>query len=319
MKRYPFSSTLKSEFSDYINLRKAQGHSVSGNAILFSLDLYLQKTNHQSKELASLIIDGWISDLPKNMHVNTKIVYISHYSGFARYLTTLGIPAFIPERPSGESSYVPYIFTEEEINQLISVADNLVFTKKLILQFPVIIRLLYGCGMRVNEVLGLRMSAVDLNDGIMIVRNGKGSKERYIPLQDGMTEILKNYCLAREKEPFSDELLFENTKGEKHSLTWVRSNFVRCLEGAEISKPILRKSARNICPHCLLYTFAVHSFHKQEQLGADVYATAPLLSAYMGHSTFRDTEYYLRLTDEVGRDIISKGSSYAKVFPEVPV
>lgn len=318
MKIYPFDSILKTEFVNYMDLRAAQGHSAKENAILHSLDVYLQKENHSIKTLTSSIVDGWVLNLPKNMHANTKIVYVSHYSGFAKYLNLLGMPAFIPERPSGESTYTPYIFTQDEINRLFAAADSMKFTKKFVMQFPVIIRLLYSCGMRVDEVLSLKMVDVDLNDGILIVKNGKGKKDRYVPLKEDLTDILKRYCSFRQKEPYSDDWLFENTNNEKHSTTWVRETFNKCLDSAKIIKPDLQRNARNICPHCLRHTFAVHSFQKQEQLGVDVYAAAPLLAAFMGHANFRDTEYYLRLTDEIGQEIISKTSDYANVFPEVP-
>lgn len=318
MKKYTYNSILKTEIENYTDLRTAQGHSAKENATLFSLDLYLQKEKPVEKPLSPIIVDGWVSSLPKNLHANTKIVYISHYSGFAKYLNSIGIPAFIPERPGGEDTYIPYIFSHDEVKRLIAAADNMISTKKLALQFPLIIRLLYGCGMRAGEALGLKMMDVDLNDGIIIIRHGKGSKDRYVPLTTELKDILKQYINIMKKEPFSDQWVFANTKNNRHSTEWVRQKFNRCLEAAKIDKPSLQRYSRNICPHCLRHSFAVHSFKKQGHLGIDMYTAAPLLAAYMGHSTFRDTEYYLRLTDEIGQEIVAKSINYANVFPEVP-
>lgn len=314
----PFNSFLKTEFNNYLDLRTAQGHVGKERHILISLDSFLQKSKYMEKILTPFIIDNWFSSLPKNMHANTKIVYISHYSGFAKYLNSIGIAAFIPERPSGEQTYTPYIFTTEEINQIFKAADNLKFTKKLSMQFPLIVRLLYSSGMRVGEVLNLKISDADFNEGIILIRNGKGNKDRYVPLTADLNDMLRMYCNITKKKYFSEELLFQNTKNAKHFTAWVGKNFNKCLVEAEITKLTMARNARNICPHCLRHTFAVHSFRKQEQLGVDVYVAAPLISAYMGHSSFRDTEYYLRLTDEIGMEIISKTSNYANVFPEVP-
>jgi len=313
-----FNSIFKTEFNNYLDLRTAQGHMGKERHILISLDSFLQQSKCVEKILTSSVIDNWFAGLPKNMHANTKIVYISHYTGFAKYLNFIGISAFLPERPSGEQTYMPYIFTTEEIDTLFRAADNLRSTKKLSMQFPLIIRLLYSSGMRVGEVLNLKMSDVDFNEGIILIRNGKGNKDRYIPLAPGLNDMLKTYCILIKKDIFSDDLLFKNSKNEKLTTTWVGTNFNRCLFEAGISKPTMQRYARNICPHCLRHTFAVHSFRNQERQGVDVYAAAPLIAAYMGHATFRDTEYYLRLTDEIGMEIISKTSNYANVFPGVP-
>jgi integrase len=286
-----------------------------------NLDMFLVSRDIAEKALPEDLVTEWLSSM--DVKTQTRKGRLRAIRPLLKYLASVGIEAAIPEMPRISSGYVPYIFSSDELTRIMDAADNLPQGRyktdiSAAKQLPVLLRLLYGCGLRVGEAISLKMSDVDLNDGIIVVRNGKGSKGRYIPLGDEMTGILKMYCSARKKEPFSDEWLFENTKMEKHCLTWVRTTFIRCLEGAGISKPSLERNARNICPHCLRYTFAVHSFMKQEQLGTDVYAAAPLLSAYMGHSTFRDTEYYLRLTAEIGGDIVSRAGGYAKVFPEVP-
>lgn len=313
-----FNSVFKTELYNYLDLRTAQGHTGKEKHTLILLDSFLQKSKYMEKALTPFIIDDWFFNLPKNMHANTKIVYVSHYTGFAKYLNSIDIPAFIPERPSGEQTYTPYIFSMEEIDRIFKAADNLKYFKKLSMQFPLIVRLLYSSGMRVGEVLNLKLSDVDFKEGILLIRNGKGNKDRYIPLTENLNDMLKMYCEVTKKKYFSEELLFQNTKNERHSTTWIGTNFDRCLAEAGIVKPDMVRYARNICPHCLRHTFAVHSFRNQVQLGIDMYVAAPLISAYMGHSSFRDTEYYLRLTDEIGLEIISQTSNYANVFPEVP-
>jgi len=318
MKKFTWRSMLKTELEDYLELRAAQGRSAKEHVILNRLDAYLQQIDHNAKELSAAVIDGWVSSFPKSMHANTKIVYVSHYNSFAKYLNSIGIPAFMPERPAGEDTYVPYVFTSDEVRRMFEAADQLKAHPKLAMQLPIILRLLYCCGMRVNEVLRLTMMDIDFSTGTLIVRNGKGNKERYIPLNKSLSDLLKRYCGMTQKQPFSDELIFPNTKNQALSMTWVSRHFDRCLDSAGIVKPHLPRNARNICPHCFRHTFAVHTLHEQEQLGVDAYAAGPLLAAYMGHKTFRDTEYYLRLTDEISTQMLAKASAYASVFPGVP-
>ena len=115
--QYEYASIFAPEFVGYLALRESQGHQHTRERHYFkTLDQYLQAENLAVKVLAPVTVEGWLRSLPDNMSVNTKIVYISHYTQFARYLETLGIDAFIPERPVDDKSYTPYTFSSEEIS-----------------------------------------------------------------------------------------------------------------------------------------------------------------------------------------------------------
>lgn len=198
-----------------------------------------------------------------------------------RYLHTLKIPAFIPERPCGNKLYAPYIFSQTEMEKMIAAADCRVFEKKgdktAQLQFPLVLRMLYGCGLRLDEVLLLRTGNVDLEAGVLKVHGGKGNKDRLAPMDASLTEICRQYFAAAGKSAGVDALLFENSKGGRRSQIWARTWFNYALVKANIQKPTLPRYSRNTCLHCLRHTFAVESFRRQDQAGVDLYAAAPLL------------------------------------------
>ena len=78
-----------------------------------------------------------------------------------------------------------------------------------------------------------------------------------------------------------------------------------------------RKDARGPRIHDLRHTFCVHTLEQMDKRGFDLYASAPLLCAYLGHKTISETEYYLRLVDENFRDIEEKSRRYAPgLFPK---
>lgn len=323
-KPYEFASVFAGEFLAYLKLRQSQGHQYLREQYQFgSLDRYLLAKNVANKKLAAPVIEGWLQSISTKMNVNTLIVYISHYSGFAKYLHTLGFEAFIPERPIDDKSYAPYIFTESEMKRIFAAADSLdrIYRRSAFanLQFPIILRLLYGCGLRLDEALGLHAGAVDLVSDALLIRKTKGDKDRLVPMDASLADIIRQYISSHCKSSDGDKLLFSNNKGEQHSGTIMRFWFDRTLKAAGIKKPDLPRYRRNICPHCLRHTYAVHSLRKQDLAGTDMYSAPPLLSIYMGHDDILGTEVYLHMTSENSADIIEKTTAYsAGLFPEAP-
>ena len=323
-KRYKFSSIFSDEIIAYLKLRESRGHHhLSERRYFVSLDSYLLSENIVNKELTAPIVEGWLKTLPPDMSVNTKIVYISHYSGFARYLNTFGLTAFIPERPVDDKSYIPYVFSEMEIERIFTSADNFANSSRKSkfadLQFPIILRILYGCGLRLDEALSLQVGDVDVISGVLLIHNAKGNKDRLVPIDDSLADILNRYISHNHNISPKDMLLFSNRKGERHSGTIMRHWFNIALEKAGIEKPDLPRYSRNICLHCLRHTFAVRSFRKQDLAGVDMYSAAPLLSMYMGDERVCGTEKYPHMTAENSVDIIEKSVAYSLgLFPEVP-
>jgi len=324
---YIYKSVFAPEFQSYFALRESQGHQHKRESCYFiKLDEYLVAENITKKTLTASVIEGWLRSLPGEMSVNTKIVYISHYGQFAKYLNTLGISAFIPERPIDDNSYMPHVFTEDEINRLFVFADRLetlspnhksVFASR---DIPMILRILYGCGLRVSEALRLRINDANLSSGVLFIRNAKGDKDRLVPMEKSLIPILGSYIFRFCGDVPKDRLIFVNHKGGQYSTTAILNWFNKTLEATGIEKPELPKYARNICTHCLRHTFAVHSFRKQDLAGVDMYAAEPFLSTYMGHARLYGTETYLHMTGESSGDVINKTTAYATgLFPKVPL
>ena len=317
-----FESILKQEMEEFLKLRKSQGHAVvKEKSILITLDRYLKNYPHHDKSLSPDLVEGWLLSLPCEMSINTKIVYISRYTQFAKHLATLGYEAFIPERPMNDKSYIPYIFSEEELQGLIKAADGIFSTinqngKYGAACFSIILRMLIGCGLRLNEVLLLNTADIDLNNGILYIKSAKGNKDRLVPMHESLTAVLKIYM--KSSLPLPDGLLFPNTKGGAFSQAWARRHFNQVLLSAGIEKPSLARYERNICIHCLRHTFAVTSFRKMDHAGMDMYNEVPILSTYMGHDRIYGTEKYLHMTTENSADIIERMEYFNKgIFPEV--
>ncbi len=319
-----YRSVLSSEMSSFFALRESRGLNESENRqLLGRLDKYLISIGISEKKLEQETYEGWFNSLRPTIKDTTLNQYICLCIQFSKYLQTLGVEAFVPERVIARSDYVPYIFSEEQIDTLIHAADRWFDTarykpvKTSAAQFSIVIRILYGCGMRLDEVLSLKARDIDIESAVIYVRNGKGKKDRAVPMARSLNSIMKTYILGRHIQP--DELLFPARNGDKHTKGWTSWWFDRVLATAGIEKPILPKASRNICPHCIRHTFAVHSFRKLDLGGYDMYDEVPILSTYMGHARIYETEKYLNMSTENSSDIISKLERFNEgIFPGVP-
>ena len=119
---------------------------------------------------------------------------------FGEYLYTLGYEVyFLPEqRGMWTASFVPYIFTHEQIIALFAAADNTKFCddrRNIQNCLPVIFRMLYGCGLRVSEALKLQVKDVNLTDGILTIKGAKMDTEDGAEAFADMTVNLPGYSL----------------------------------------------------------------------------------------------------------------------------
>lgn len=195
-----FESCLKEKMDAYLALRESLGHrALKERHIYISLDRHLKNSGFHGKDLPPDIIDSWLASLPESLNVNTVNVYISHYAQFAGYLRSFGYTAFIPEKSIGDKTYVPYIFDKDEISALVKAADGLLASlpkkrRHNAACFTIMLRMLAGCGFRVNEVRLLETSDVNMDRGIVYVKNAKGDRDRIVPMHSSLTEILRVYA-----------------------------------------------------------------------------------------------------------------------------
>jgi integrase len=323
-----YTSVLKNELHDFMKLRSSQGFKDQNRYIWGTLDQYLVSIGATKKVLTPEIVECWLSTKCSGLSARSVNSYITHYNAFAKYLISIGIIAFLPEHPLLESNYVPYVFSSKEIADIFRIVDNMKYKCKLTqIQFPMLLRILYGCGLRLGEAVNLRLSDVVFANGILYIRCGKGNKDRLVPMDQTLTRILITYCDTILSGKPSDAYLFEsdykdgkrNCVGHPRHMSWAQKNFQRVLKGAGIDRQKQSAHDRGVCLHCLRHTFAVNSFRKQDLAGIDIYSHAPLLSLYLGHYELKESQKYLHMTAENLGDIIALTTEYSKgMFPEVP-
>jgi len=245
--------------------------------------MFLEQSNISEKALTEETITPW----PKTItgKPSTKKYKLLVLRDFAKYLNSLGYNAFIPEIPPASSDYVPYIFSEEEWLRIIDACDNLSCGHSYSntpVEFPLLVRMLYGCGLRLNEALSLQMKDIDLDGGTLTIRQAKRNRQRLVPMSQSLTEICRRYCQQMCLIVKDDSFVFPNYYQEHYSNSWAQRWFKIILEQAAIIYVRTDSHERGPCLHCLRHTFAFYSFTKAEAEGYTLDNSVPFLSTYLG-------------------------------------
>jgi integrase/recombinase XerC len=176
---------------------------------------------------------------------------------------------------------LPRVPTLEEMNTLLD--NNMPDTAAFPERDRAIFELLYGCGLRNSELVGIELSDLDSANGLVLVR-GKGKKQRYVPLEGKAEEALKSYLMVRQK------ILVEAHKNERRLLINRRGGPLTSRSVARIVKQIAVANGLppDIHPHTLRHAFGTHLLSE----GADLRAIQELL----GHERLSTTQKYTQLS-----------------------
>lgn len=268
--------------------------------------------------LTKKLVDAWTEKKPTERDV-TREKRINNIRQFAKYLANLGYEAYIPycKIKVDRNSYVPYIFTQEQLRSFFAVCDDIkphpLSNRHLFL--PAIYRLLYGCGLRISEALALKLRDVDLKNGIVTIHGAKFSKDRLTPMSSSLQLYLKRYFVKVHGVSEPEDYFFIKKNKTPIASSTVYKSFRNLLWQSGISHGGKGRGPRL---HDFRHTFAVNSLNNMVKNGLDLYCALPVLSTYLGHVSTTATEKYLRLTEEAYPgllDSVDKLCSY--IFPEV--
>lgn len=206
---------------------------------------------------------------------------IAGMRGFFRFLRMEGYietdPSALLESPR-LSRKLPDVLTVEEIDSMISAIDT---DKDESMRNRAIIETLYGSGMRVSELTGLRLPRINFEEGYMII-DGKGSKQRLVPMSAISVELIKAYLPQRARLPIkrgAEDIVFLNRRGGALTRVMIFYIVKRLAEAAGIKK--------DVSPHTLRHSFATHLLEG----GANLRAIQEML----GHETIATTEIYVHI------------------------
>jgi integrase/recombinase XerD len=320
-----FNSIFKTELSNFLSVRKTElGKSAYAHNCYYlsKFDSYLVEKDLKHKKVSETLITGWTKGLSgKSSSIANEVIVVRI---FLKYLNSTGIPAFIPSVPNVSDDYIPYIFSDEEVQKIFKLSDNIILVPYqkypyIEYEFTMLLRMMYGCGLRVGETLLLKMKDVDLESGILLLKHTKGDKQRLVPMQSSLTEILRSYCLSMGMIGQAEAWIFPGkTLDESLPVKAAHYRFDSILKQLNIVQPGRKKHERGPCLHCIRHVFTFKSFALAESSGRSVDDSIPYLSIYLGHDSLKETEKYLKFSSELFPEAIALFEEYtSQMFPEV--
>lgn len=249
--------------------------------------------NHQETEppevtysvLKEFII--WIGKGNANARTQARIL-----SGIRAFFKFLLIEGVIEENPSSllESPKIglrlPQVLSVEEIDRIVEVID---LSKPEGHRNKAIIETLYGCGLRVSELVNLKLTDIHFGEGFVTV-TGKGNKQRIVPISNKALKEIDLYRIDRNrlKNIYDENIVFLNRRGRKLTRAMIFTMIRRQAGLAGVMK--------KISPHTFRHSFATHMI----EAGADLRAVQEML----GHESILTTEIYTHIDRSYLRDTL---------------
>lgn len=284
-----FKSYLQLELSLSKNSIDAYLHDVDKFVQYLKLqEVKVNPENVTQDQIESFL--QWVSEIGLNARSQARI--LSGLKAFYKYLLIEDMldvaPTELLESPK-IGRKLPEVLSIEEINKIIGVVD---LSKDEGERNKAILETLYSCGLRVSELVNLRISKLMLDEGFIIVI-GKGDKERIAPIGSVAVKHIKIYIESKRNhmsniDENSEDILFLNRRGKQLTRVMIFTIIKNLAEKAGITK--------TVSPHTFRHSFATHLVEG----GADLRAIQEML----GHESITTTEIYTHLDREYLRQAI---------------
>jgi integrase/recombinase XerD len=313
-----FISPFHKEIKEFIALKRAIGYKYLTEAgILRRFDSFLSDNYHTLDSLTKEAITRWCARTSHETAAN-QCSRSSVIRQFCKYMDGIGRDAWIMPKnyyPTG-MKYVPHIYTPNELRRFFAETNKCHYCYEVPhrhLIIPVFFRLLFSCGLRCSEARLLKVREVDLENGVLSVMDSKNHNSRLVPMPLSMTLRMREY--ARKVHPFPEPegYFFPAFAGKPMTLGNVYKNFRRFLWKAGISH-----TGDGPRVHDFRHTYCIYRLKAWAEQDRNLLILIPMLRTYLGHETFNETAYYLRLTADVFPDIRLKlERHYAAIIPDV--
>ena len=272
---------MKDILKDYENYLKIERAMSRNTVASYCSDVrkFLAAVPSQPEYVVPEDIEQYLSDLSL-VSKRSQARFLSSLRSFFNWLVLEGS---ITDNPCDKiespklGHYLPEVLSVEEVEAMMAAVDLSTWQG---LRDRAILEILYGCGLRVSEAVGLKLSCLYFDEGYMRVI-GKGDKERLVPVGEMAADAVNAY-LERRPQPFdaeSDDIVFLNRFGRPLS----RQSMFKMVK----TMALLADVRKEISPHTLRHSFATHLVEN----GADL----RLVQEMLGHENLTTTEIYTHI------------------------
>jgi site-specific recombinase XerD len=206
----------------------------------------------------------------KESTINNRVHALRFY--FEEVLERTGYMLKFPKPKASQK--LPKVLSKKDLAKMFEKTENI--------KHRLILLLVYGMGLRVSEIVGLKIEDVDSGRMMVHLQQAKGKKDRYVPLPQSVLELLREYFVAYKPK----EYLFEGMTGGPYSIRSAQSVFKQAMDRAGINK--------KVGIHGLRHSYATHLLES----GIDI----SFIQKLLGHKDIRTTLQYTKISDAaVGR------------------
>jgi integrase len=303
---------LKTYVQRYIELHQTLGKQYQTHSrVLLDLNAFLQARDIPTpKAVTPELAKCWIDTMTCSAY--TRIHKARFAARFFDHLRCLGVvatnpitPALLSEGRLPPSTFRPFIFTEEQVAEILAKARRLPQMKVFPLRPQTcytMIALLYALGLRHGEARRLRVRDLDLARQTLFIEQTKFHKSRYVPFGPKVARCLEQYLAVRRTilQPLQeDDLLFVTLRRAPMGNRTLLDAFRAILHALNITGTEGQADPRL---HDLRHSFAVQRLLRWYRDGVDVQNRLPALSTFMGHVDPQSTQVYLTITTDLLRE-----------------
>ena len=257
---------------DYIKYKKSLGYKYDNISHFYKIEKILAKYNIYS-------IDEINQEILKYPDLKKYKNELNELIKFYNIINNIPQPTKLQCRTITPSKYIPFIIKEPLFYEICNFVDKTSQYEKGNEQYiyPVLYRLLYSTGIRINEAINLKRSDIESSTNVIKIQNSKNNKSRCIVVSDSMNAILKKYLEVANPKKY----LFEMNKNKVGYSTL--SNHL---------KEICHSLNVKITFHDFRHSMATITFQKMLADGYNEKEILYYLHIYLGHSSINETEYY---------------------------
>ena len=318
---YTKNLNYKKLIEEFLSFKRACGYKYfSEEIILKAFYNYTQEYSESSLGLSQKFLEKWsILGIREGRKSLANRVCVIRELGL--YLNNQGHKVHILRSVKNaiNKSFTPYVFSQKEMKEIFLTIDTWHNSKHNSYNsnevYPILFRMLYGCGLRISEALHLKIKNVDIDSGKVIVDVAKNDKQRIVMMSDSLRKICHEYKHTYLFNVNQESTFFGYKDGRMRTRGQVNNIFRQILYKSDI--PYLGRG-KGPYLHNLRHTFACHTFYQMSKNGIDMNVGITLVSSYLGHESPQATERYLKLTQEVFPELMLKITDYsADIYREV--
>jgi len=320
MRNLQYSGPFAEHIKNHVHLKQAVGYKYETEAKhLLRFSSFTAEKYPKALSLSKEIVLEWCSKKSYEAQAN-QCVRASIMRQLAIYMENIGIDTYV--LPKGyypaAKQYIPYIYTENELQRFFHQTDQCCYVgecpyRHLIM--PIFFRMIYACGLRLSEARLLKIEDVDMDSGILSIYHSKKDNSRLVAISDDLAARCRTYSENVHSFSKKSDWFFPGLNEKPMTVGNIYRNFRRFLWKAGISHGGRGKGPRI---KDFRHTYACNCLKKWVIDGKDIAAYLPVLKTYMGHYSFEETAYYLRLTADIFPDIsIKLEGCYPDIIPRL--